>query len=416
MPKHSSILLVLFTCASLMAMPALGAGTPGGKWSLTPKIGAHVLYDSNYYKTENRETDVYTFRLSPGFEAGYKAAHTEILTEYTLRANFYDGLDDTGAAAGPGQPDPSDDNFVGHEAQLNFTTRPGARTEFTLSEVFIRTREPGSADRFNRAADRSEYWVNRLTPGVVYKLGGRFLSKAHYSWEEMGHDSDAREDSTEHRGVFNLVYHLQPRVALDMEMQAWWRDYEGGLSDYRSVQGMGIYRHGFAHLTLSAGVGGHARDFDSPAVEDRESLVWRAAAAWEDPPGDGQPRTMLGLTAERNYNNIDTANNYYVATALEAMAGHRLGGFLFGVRAVYQRNDYHLSPGPADDGTGQVNREDDTWEFSGTVGYEALEWLTLDFKTGYETRESNVLGEDYDNVSVTFGFRARYELADLFNL
>ena len=57
----------------------LGAGS----FIVTPKIAVGWQVDSNYWKSEDNEQEVFTYLIQPGIELGYETAKSLISLNYT---------------------------------------------------------------------------------------------------------------------------------------------------------------------------------------------------------------------------------------------------------------------------------------------------------------------------------------------
>jgi hypothetical protein len=77
----------------------------------------------------------------------------------------------------------------------------------------------------------------------------------------------------------------------------------------------------------------------------------------------------------------------------------------FGIKASYQNSDYERTIGVTPAGTMEL-RNDDTYTFEGSVGYIFTDWVRLITRAGYESRDSNIAGKDYDNqyIMATINF------------
>ena len=69
---------------------------------------------------------------------------------------------------------------------------------------------------------------------------------------------------------------------------------------------------------------------------------------------------------------------------------------MVGIEGYYQISDYETFSGTTPAGTTEL-REDKTYDISGSVGYMFTDWLTFSITAGFEDRDSNLAGYDYDN-------------------
>ncbi|MFP4477554.1 MAG: hypothetical protein ACLFOY_18470 [Desulfatibacillaceae bacterium] len=406
-------MVVMAVCMALLA-PALSHAGP--KVVIKPSISTSVRYDDNYYEAEDRERPVYTYRVSPGVEVGYQTARTQITADYTLRLHWYDDADDlqVNSQTGKLEAPASDADFVGHRGVLDIRTKPLDRITLMLNENYLRTREAGQADKFSNSTSRAEYYVNRISPGIAYEWGRRFTTQARYQSERLGYVDDSGEDSVEHRGMFDFIYHITPKSSLDMEYQIWARNYEATSSDYLSNRLAAIYRHQINHFGIEASTGYHRRDFDDTGVEDDDTFAWSLSLVGQNPSRPNTARSWFELTAAQDYNDIGTGNEYFKASRLSLSGGHTfVRKFMVGLDMSYQRSNYLNLYGVSDYNPNVlIEREDDTYRVAGKLGYRPLDWLFLNLESGYETRESNWAGRDYDNAFVETTIGLAYNLGD----
>lgn len=59
-----------------------------GKFIVTPKIAAGWQVDSNFWKSEDDEQEVFTYLIQPGVELGYKTGKSLVSLNYALNAFF----------------------------------------------------------------------------------------------------------------------------------------------------------------------------------------------------------------------------------------------------------------------------------------------------------------------------------------
>ena len=64
-----------------------------GNFIVTPKIAVGWQADSNYWKSEDGEQEVFTYLIQPGIELGYETAKSLVSLNYTANAFFFDDQD-----------------------------------------------------------------------------------------------------------------------------------------------------------------------------------------------------------------------------------------------------------------------------------------------------------------------------------
>ena len=373
---------VLAIIPIVLYFPVEGLAAP--RFTIKPKVSASWQLDSNFYKAETIERDVYTYLVQPGIELGYETPKSQVLLNYTLNSYYYD---DKGTV--PSGQEPADkEDYTGHTGILRARARPFDRLALGLDNSYYKTRDPGQSDRFSNAIDRDKYFINRLTPLVFYEFGPKFSAGLRYRNTETDYDIGTREDSTENRGMFDLVYNLTRLTSLDLEYQHWKRDYDLTTSDYTSDQIKLIFRKQFKYFSFEVGGGSHNRDFDDPTLEDIDMFTYSIALMGQNPPApEPKPRSHITFAAEQNFNVSGTGDSYFKAHRFSLDAGHLFEEkILVGIEGYYQISDYETAP-----------REDKTYDISGSLGYLFTDWLTFSITVGFEERNSNLAGYDYDN-------------------
>ena len=189
-----------------------------------------------------------------------------------------------------------------------------------------------------------------------------------------------------------------------MEYQYWTAEYDRTSSDYDSQQGKLILRHKFNILEIEGGVGYHSRDFDQPALSDMDEPAYHLAVK-----GD-TGKTTFSLKSEWNMNDAGAGDSYYMAHRISADVGHTfLEKLPVAIGGYWQNSDYEHTYGLTPGGVSEL-RDEDTFNINGSVGYLVFDWLTVSVETGYEERDSNHAGRDYDNSWVMGLVKMEYEI------
>jgi hypothetical protein len=340
---------------------------------------------------------VYTYLLRPGINLGYETAKSSVVLNYTLNLYDYDDQDDLLAGWQPADRE----DYTGHTLGLKFKTRPNERFTFGLDESYIKTRDPASSDNLSNAIDRDKYYINRFTPKAFYNFSKKLSAGIRYRLTNTDYNLATREDSTEKRPMFDLIYHINSKTSIDLEYQHWTRDYDLTTSDYTSDQVKLIFRKQFNYFALEAGGGTHDRDFDDPTLQDIDTVTFRAGLIGQNPPAPEQrPKSHMSLVGEKNFNDSGSQDSYFTSNRLIFSAGYLYKEKVpFGMLASYQDSDYERTTGITPVGTTEL-RSDDTYHFQGSIGYIFTDYLTFTAKAGYESRNSNIAGKDYDNSYV----------------
>jgi hypothetical protein len=385
MRKSACLLFVVSLMVSLMvSLPRTGFSSR--HFSLQPKLTIGWRYDSNYFK-EEKETEVYSYLVQPGIDLGYHTAKSYIVLGYTLDGHYYDEQDR--------DPFGRDiEELIGHTLSLESRTKPSDRVMLGLDESFYKTNDPVYTDVISNKQVRDEYSINRLTPRLLYEFGPRFTSGVRYRRTDLEYGGENEEDSTEHRGIFNLIYYLTRRTSLDLQYQHSEMNYDANLSDYTSDQMELILERQFHHFSFAAGGGYHKRDFDDPGIKSIDAFTCRIRIKGQNPPAPIQPRSHVLISAVQDLNMYADLGDYFEARRFTLEVGHVFMEKLPAkIRGVYQESNYE-SVTPIGVTAG---REDESYGLQASLGFIFSDWITVTAAVGYEERDSNLAGLDYEN-------------------
>jgi hypothetical protein len=393
-----SLSLIVFLA---LFLPVTGLSAP--KFKIEPKVSAGWRSDTNFYKEEFGEREVHTYLVRPGIYFGYETSKSLIELDYTLDAYYYDDKD-------PYPPGQKTEDYVGHTLSLNATTKPFDRLTLGLEESYYGTSDPVQSDVLSNKQVREEYSINRLTPRIIYEFGPKFTAALRHRWTELNYESSLEEDATEHRGMFDLIYNLRRRLSLDLRYQHWKMDYHKTTSDYTSDQIELLLKKQFHYFSLSAGGGYHDRRFDASNMGNIDTPSFRIELEGQNPPAPAKSRSHLLLSFVQDFNIWHDGFDYYVARRVSLEAGRVFKGKLpFIIRAAYQNSDYENFMGLTPSGKLE-RREDDGYGIEASLGYFLTDWLTLTGAAGYEERNSNLAGFDYENEYYMITLDFAYDL------
>ena len=308
-----------------------------GEFIVTPKIAVGWQVDSNYWKSDGDEQEVFTYLIQPGIELGYETAKSQVSLNYTANQFFYDDQD----SVPDDQPEASDDDYLGHTAIFQAETRPTGRWLLALDNSFYLTRNAAQTDSLGNFTDRDKYYINRFTPRVYYDISRRFAAGLRYRNEVVEWLDGDNDDSTENRGVGNFIYKISPTAQLDFEGQHWQRDFDGNTSDYTSNQLRLILRKQFKVISFEAGGGYQDRSFDDSDIDDINTPALMGAITGQWPPAPDRASTRFALTFDQNFNDNGLGSGYYVARRLSLILGHIfLEKIETSLEGWYQNSDY----------------------------------------------------------------------------
>lgn len=403
MVKKRWILIATISIGISLLLPLnlLGAGS----FIVTPKIAVGWQVDSNFRKSEDNKQEVFTYLIQPGIELGYETAKSLVSLNYTFNAFFYDDQDSVDA----GQRKASDDDYIGHQFLFQSETRPTGRWLLALDNSYYLTRDAAQTDRLGNFTDQDKYWINRFTPRVYYDISDRFAAGLRYRNEILEWLDGDNENSTENRGIGNLIYKFSPTAQLDFEGQHWQRDFDGNTSDYTSNQLRLILRKQFKVISFEAGGGYQDRSFDDSDQDDISTPAWMGAITGQWPPAPDRASTRFALTFDQNFNDTGLGSGYYVARRLSLVLGHIfLEKIETSIEGYYQNSDYKEYRGPTSSGSIE-DRDDDVYHIMGRVGYRFFDWMTFYVAGGYEDRDSNIVGLSYDNTFLRARLDCKFE-------
>lgn len=370
-----------------------------GKWKVFTGISASARYEDNFHRSENDRHGVYTYLLRPGIRMNYESAKSVVSFFYSLDAHLYDDRD--GGA----------DDFIGHTLALAMRTSPTPKLDLRIGNTLDVTREANKADRFVNETDRERFFVNRFTPGVFYRIGDHFSTGLSYENTIVDYRRRTDQDSIAHRGIWEGYYDISPRTSVGLKYQYWQRDYEVDASDYTSNQGEVVFNRRGRYLELETGAGYQHRDFDADGRSNENLFNYRVALTGRtDDTPLGYPRSFLTAAFSRNFNDSGLRDDFFEAMRLDLTAGRvfrdrlllELGGF-------YLNADYPQQVEDLADGR-RIRREDDRYGVEAGLTYWFREWLHLKLSAGYEERDSNLPGFDFDNTFVQLGLNFDYDL------
>ncbi len=386
------------------------------KFVITPRASVSWKTEDNFYNVDTNERRVDTVYFKPGIDIGYETAKSFISLGYTLIYEDYDYKD---SPATPEDRARDKNDFTGHSLNFESKTQPFSKLTLMLDGGLVKTRDTSKIGPFGSSeATKVKYTQSHILPGAIYEINRNLSTGLRYKYTDLDYDEAGYDDSSEDRGIFNLVYTVSPTASLDFEYQHWEREYDKtDRGDYDSDQVMLILDKQFNYLTLEAGGGYHWRDFDKPKRDDEEplddenSFTYYFSARVQNPPED--PRSYIEFIARQNFNDEGA---YFDAQRFSLEGEHIfMEKIPLNLSAAYQKSDYHSFTGPdssrnIDDPESYVKRDDDLYIFSGSIGYLMKEWLRFDLSAGYEKRNSNLVGYDYENPYVMLSLDVEYEL------
>lgn len=366
-------------------------GVHAERMTLLPSLDFDYQHDSNYFKADNDEKSIDTFIVRPGVKLGYVTGKSSVSLDYSFDVNSYSG-----------ESNIDDYDYTGHFAKFLAKSQVTSRLSLGLQNDYIKTRDPASSDEYFDSVARDKYSLNRFSPNMLYKFGEKFAVGAKYTNLITDYSEGVSEDSDEDRGTFTLDYNLNRSTLLQLNYQVWTRDYDAVTSDYTSNQMMLNLQKNYKNFVITAGAGYQDRDFDLASEEDFDGMTWKLGFQGQTGSSDvSTPKSWIYADLSQNYNDAGSGEQYYTATKLTLMAGHTFMKRIdLTLKGLYQNSDYEGS-----------NREDDKWSLACHANYRLNDMFSFALEPGFETRDSNEAGRDYDNTYVLLNVKVQYDFA-----
>jgi len=368
-----------------------------GKIIIDPKIYFGVKNNSNFWKSAQNKASVNTYYVKPGIVFGYVTPKVDISFDGTLDAFWYDDQDDQQSGVRAAE----DDNYVGATVESKANFQVTDRLNLGLKDDFYVTRDPARSDGNSNSIARDKYAINYFEPNMYYEFADKFGLMSKYRNTYTDYEKNL-EDSAENRGIFDLFYNLNRSAAVYVDYQVWKREYDQDSSDYTSNMVSLNYEHQFNYYTIKGGGGYHNRTFDSDNIDDLDLFSWKIQLKGQDADTNRRTtRSYLALDVGQEMNDDGTGDSYFTATYLRFEGAYRFFDKLeTTVKAAYQNSDYHTDP-----------RDEDTYYSSLYLGYNIFNYFTLGIEGGFESRDSNIVGNDYDDLFVMFLLNVDYSLS-----
>ncbi len=404
-----------WTCLMLtflsLSFPA--SARSGTTLDLKPKIGASWQMDTNYFRGEFVEREVWNYLIQPGMELGFEAPKTKVHLDFTVDINEFDIRDDGQLVPAEDALTDDDLDFIGYTGLFGVRYKALDRLLIGLDDSLYRTRDQAQTDPLNNFVRPELYTINRVTPYLFYEFERKFSVGLRYRNTMTDYDSELLSDINENRVMFDLIYNFTRRSLLDLEYQYWDTSFDREDFDYTSNQLKLIFRQQFMAFAIEAGGGYQNRRIKGLVFDEIDVFTYRVAFTGQNPPAPATPKSHVSLVAESNLNDLDASGAYFLGTRLSLDAGYVfLEKIPVGVNAFYQRSSYQNEYGLTAEGL-VARRIDDTYDISGRVGYIFKELLTFWLAGGHERRDSNLFGRSFDNNYVTVGLEFGYPFSRL---
>jgi len=367
-----------------------------GKIVIQPKIHNGFEYNSNFWKSDDNEVSVHTYYIKPGLVFGYETPKTAVHLDTTVNSYWYNDQETPPANV----RDASDDNFIGTTTKFDADHQITDRINIGVTDELYVTRDPARSDGNSNSTNRDKYTINYFEPNVYYEFSEKFGFLVKYRNTVTDYEKNL-EDSDENRGIFDLYYNLNRRSSVYLDYSVWKRTFDQDSSDYTSNFVSLNYENQFRYFTVQGGAGYHHRSFSDSEEDDLDIFPWNINITGQDPDTTRKTtRSYLSLDVGQRVNDDGSGNQYFTASYIRFEGAYKfLRKFEALVSADFQNSDYENS-----------SRDEDTYRFSGGIGYQVLDYLTLGIEGGVENRDSNISGNDYDDTFVLLTLNFDYDL------
>jgi len=383
-----------FILVIMILFLVVGMDVAYAKIQLKPMITVQVQQDSNYYRTEINEREVYTYGVTPSINLVSKTKKTNIYANYSFTYNSYDYKD---PAQTPEDAANDRDSFTEHAATLEGDYAINYLTTAKVGASYHKTIDQAHGDVLSNTMERREFDVFRIQPLIkgAFPIIKKLPLQLAYRYTNTDFKDSQYQDSTEDRVMVDTYYKLgneEREHTVGLQYHHWWTKYSGEqeasyeTSDYQSdqIRLTGLYQ--FENYSLDAGIGYQMRTFDEENKEDLNSTSYSLAFK------SGELLQFFGrkanITAKyiRNLNATDGGDGYFTGDRYSLDIGYNIfKGIVSKFQGVWQHSKY-------EDGVFD-GREDDLYRISAILGYKWIIFgnvpVHFGIKGGYEWRDSN---------------------------
>jgi hypothetical protein len=385
------------------------------KVTIEPMLTLSGQMDTNFFRTEDNEREVYTYLIQPGLHLGSETPKSKLHLYYTLDANLFEDK----SSVPEGEKPVDEQNYIGHIVNFDGSYSPFEKLTLLLNDQFNITRRPIESDYYYYNLEEEKYWVNRFTPGIFYYVTPRFSAGLRYRRTDLDYYNSEDEDYIEHRALIDILYNPTRTTTLDLDYQRWTRRYREDLfdRDYTTDWIRLVGEKRFKHFSFDGGIGYHEPSEDA---ENQDVINWLVSATWQNPPPPEETRLLgsriirakshIYAALENNFNNLGDYYDVYVARRFTWSIAHFfLQKLSAGIRGYHENNDYQFETGETPAGNIE-GREDDISDISANIAYLIKEKMSISFTLGHEKCDSNLAGYDYENDYYMLHFNVNYDI------
>jgi len=357
----------------------LGYSFPLGPITVRPHFGIWAGYDDNVYLDEGEEVDDVFITLAPGLMLIYgNPSHNYVSVNYTLELPRY--------------IDESDANYESHHLSTDLHYESAKHT-YHLADRFMKTEVKDV-----EIGERVEKTQNVLSADIERILSSKTSIGIQGLHEIHDYTRDAYIDYYEYRAGGRFYYRITPKTDIFADIGYGWVDLDPlssgsitesmGLPDnYSSSYGDAEYQEAslgargkITKKTVMTGrVGFHRREFD----DDIETIDdWIASL---DMLTRFSSRFQGGFEVSRRlFPWLTVPGNTSVSTTLNPYIRYQLwrNRISLSGSVAYSMVEFY-------DAEGELDREDEYWEYVGIIDWKSSKHITLGVGYAYSEQETN---------------------------
>lgn len=352
-----------------------------------PNVEADLVYDDNITRVETGEQDSLVGILRPELQwIGVVRKHLIRIGYQGEYANF--------------EAD-SDENYLDHYLGADVTLDLTPKFNLNLAAYYTQQHEARSVAGAGVFPDPNEWDQWSVSAQGVY---GRRTAKAqvalkgeHLERDYTNNGQEARDYDSDQLAL-TLYYNIGPKTQLLVEPVLATFDYTDPtniLDNDVTKLLVGVTWEATAKTTGQVKVGWVDKDFDNAAVADSSSLGIDAKVIWE-------PKTYSKVTTT-------ISRDIYDASALGSFSYESLAARVDWVHDLTNLTQMQAGLFYEDDDYNGIVRSDQTYSAYLGISYALRRWLTVGARYDYESRDSSVVLNDYDDNRITIGVRSNFE-------
>ena len=383
-------------------------------YSVTPRITAMGLYDSNIFLDPNNEESDFITTIAPGISFSSYEKRWVVDLSYDLNLVFFTDNDDL--------------NYVGHDGRLDAWYDVSKYVRLQLTDALIRSDDP--RDRYEEddtrvSRGRSIYTRNTLTPSVKFKLAKSSDLELAYTNTYYTNDDPTIADSRQdyYHATLNHQFNIRHGVMLSggyFEANFDDTDPPSPTEDFTGYDVGGSYTYSFTkHTKTTLDANYTTRDFEDDTSNNDYSVFsggigisheftrtfsTSARAGYyhrEEDEADSNDGFEFSASLNQTGRKYSVNLNFFAGYREDYFDRENLGFVeVISVRGDFTYNvlrnmDFNAHAAYADDDYPDSNRDRQSWELGAKLDYLVLKWLAVEAGYDYLDRTSNDPDDEY---------------------